>query len=464
MQIMSKRCGLTLPLEITEIKGVDRPIPLVKLSQWIKFFMSRNLWYYVNGLHEPDEERCCRQWSLFAERYKCICPGHPVFSKSEERLKRTAALLIHGDEGRSRKKTAIMIISAHSVLGLGSRPGASDTIPDGQELNFIGHTWSTRWLLSVIPRFLYDEKRAANFQIMIQELVDDMNRLFSEGFLSLSGQRHYICILNIMGDWPFLKKAFGWNRTFENAAKHARAKAALKGICHICLADQPGFPWEDFESAEPRWRSTQNLQAAYVNTPALLQLPHDAADPAHFAGQDLFHAWHLGYGKIFIASVTALLSDVFPGTSINAKFEAMHEHLFTFCAERREQPYLRKLSRETIGWLATTEYPNGTWSKGSTTLCLTRWVLQCFGDFRAQITDGSLLMLSWLATLESHRFFSKLYRQRLWLTQAKTLEISKHGFEFLRLNGRLAQRAFAEGKALYLYMPTFIASMKFFSR
>ena len=455
VQAMSQRCNLTIPLPISEVLGhKDEPIPFIKASEWCNFFMNMNLWFHLSGLREPNEEGCCQQWAMFWDRYKAICPEHPIYKKPLHVLRRTAALILHGDEGRSRKKTAIMILSFHSALGHGSRPsGPAKLDSEEQELNFIGHTWATRFLLSVLPRCLYDDSKAGNFQTVVKALVDDFNSLFNEGFVSMSGERHYVTILNVIGDWPFLKKAFGWNRSFENAAKHAAARTTPKGICHVCLADQPGFPFEDFESAEPRWRRTVNVQPAYIVKPPLLELPHDAADPAHFAGQDLFHAWHLGYGKVFISSVIALLSALFPGSSVNAKFEAMSTHLFTFCRTRGEQPYLRKLTRDTISWSSTTDYPSGSWAKGSTTLCLTRWVLECFGDFRDQILPGSMLMLAWLATLEIHRFFSKLYRQKLWLTRESTMNITRHGFEFLRLNGRLAQKAFQEGRALFLFMP-----------
>ena len=287
---MTSRCGLTLPLHISElIAYADEKIPVVMLSEWCKSLLSKNLWSSLSGLDQPCEERSSAQWELFWQRYKTICPSHPVFEKSPKELKHTAASLLHGDAGRSKKKTAVMILSCHSVLGRGCKAGYDESRCEKfakQELNYAGHTWSTRWLLSVLPRSLYDDARSGNFQLVLNALVSDMLQLFHNGLVSpLSGQRHYFVIINVMGDWPFLKKAFGLCRTFENAAKQASSRAEPKGICHICLADKPGYPWEDFQSPAPKWRTTYNLEPAWSPDMPLMRLPHDATDPAHFPGQ-----------------------------------------------------------------------------------------------------------------------------------------------------------------------------------
>ena len=131
----------------------------------------------------------------------------------------------------------------------------------------------------------------------------------------------------------------------------------------------------------------------------------------------------------------------------------MSDHLMAFCAARKHAPYLRKLTKETIGWTAMTEYPSGAWTKGSTTLCLTRWFLQCCQELRAQLPRDALLFECWEATLEIYHFFAKLYREGVWIESARALEISAHGLKFLRLHGLLAHRAFREQKALFIYMP-----------
>ena len=56
-----------------------------------------------------------------------------------------------------------------------------------------------------------------------------------------------------------------------------------------------------------------------------------------FPGQDLFHGFHVGAGKVFMASALALFSSFFPGRSYDARFEAMVATFFSWCAVRRQQ-------------------------------------------------------------------------------------------------------------------------------
>ena len=428
------------------------------MSSWVKFFLEKNLWYFLCGLQEPDEQRCERQLGLYWERFRGISPNHPVFQRSSADLCRTCPILVHGDEGRSAKKTAVMILSFHAVLGRGSQPsttpGPSSEQYTPQELNFLGHTFATRYLLSVLPRAMYDDEVSGNFQRLLGHLVSDMRSLFEHGLVSpIYNKKFYVCIVNIIGDWPFLAKAFNYNRTFGNSAKRETSKQVPRGICHACLADRPGFPFEDFESQEPRWKQTVNSIPAYTTTPVLMTLPHDPDDPSGFAGQDYFHGFHLGAGKIFVASVLALLSYSFPGHSFQVRFKAMEEQFFNWCEHQRQHPYIRKLNQDTLGWPHATEPAMGGWSKGSTTLCLLRWFVCYCHEIRDTIPQDSLLFMSWQAAWEINKFFSLLYREKLWSIASKAKEIAAHGRAFLRLNGRCAKRAFDEHRPLFTFMP-----------
>ncbi|CAE7782576.1 unnamed protein product, partial [Symbiodinium necroappetens] len=321
-------------------------------------------------------------------------------------------------------------------------------------LNFVGHTFSTRYLLSVLPRAMYDDQVAGNFQLLLGHLVRDMRSLFEEGLVSpIYNKKFYVCVVNIIGDWPFLAKAFTYNRTFGNSAKRETSKKDATGICHACLADRPGYPFEDFESQEPRWRQTMNAVPAYDTTPVLMTMPHDPDDPSGFAGQDYFHGFHLGAGKIFIASCLALLSYTFRGQSFKARFKSMEDTFFNWCSHHRQHPYIRKLNQDTLGWPHGTEPPMGGWSKGSTTLCLLRWFVCYCHQIRDEIPQDSLLFMSWKAAWEINKFFSLLYREKLWVEDLRAKEIAAHGRAFLKLNGRCAKRAFDEHRPFFMFMP-----------
>ena len=196
-----------------------------------------------------------------------------------------------------------------------------------------------------------------------------------------------------------------------------------------------------------------NAVPAYDTTPVLMTLPHDPDDPSGFAGQDYFHGFHLGAGKIFVASALALLHYSFPGDNFKVRFKSMESKFFDWCNHHREYPYIRKLNQDTLGWPHATEPAMGGWSKGSTTLCLLRWFVCYCHQVRDTIPKDSLLLLSWQAAWEINKFFSLLYREKLWIIASRAKEIAAHGRAFLKYNGRCAKLAFDEHMPLFMFMP-----------
>ena len=453
---LSAKLSLALPLEIRMIPvTLQEEIPVLPLSTWARFFMKKNLWFTLSGLDAPDPLRSQAQWSLFWQRYKSVHPQHEVFSKTPEQLANTCAVLLHGDEGRTLKKAQIMIVSAHSALGRGSNVESTTHKEEfaKQNLNYAGHTWSSRWLLCAMPKKTYDEERAANFQLVLDALTKDMEDLLSNGVPATDGTMHYFACIHVLGDAPFLTKAFNFNRSFSNVAKFPTSVQPAKGICPACLAGRDEYPFEDFVSAEPRWRRTVNQEPAYDTPSPLMRLPRDAANPISIAGQDLFHGFHLGIGKTFMASSLALLSYEFEGRSQDARFEAMAADFFGWCASNSQHPYIRKLSRETINWMSTSDFPAGSWAKGSTTTCLLRWFVHACRQRSATIAADSILRVCFKAALNINLFLSKLYKQQVWIESRLALEIAAHGFKFLQYYGECAKRSFEEGYALFIYMP-----------
>ena len=455
---LARDVGLALPVQLCHLTLSFDSVPVLLPSAWLKFFLAHNLFFSLSGLTEPDRQRSGDQWSRFWKNYKALFPSHDVFQKSPEQLRRTCALVMHGDEGRSKKKLPLMILSCRSVLGKGSHVTSRGLHTTEeflkQELNMLGHTWATRFLLATMPRALYDDEKTCQLEELLTHIVADLRTLFRDGVTCpVTGETYYMVVINIIGVWPFLAKAFNWSRTFGNSAKAETSKKAPAGICHCCLADRPSYPFEDFESPEPRWRQTLNQVPPYPQPPALMMLPHDPTDDSGFAGQDLFHGWQLGAGKVFVSSALALLSYEFPGRSFSARFGAMEASFFAFCTAQRENPYIRKLTQDTLGWPHSTEAPSGGWHKGSTTLTLTRFFIAACEERRASIGDGTLLYNCWMAAIEINAFVSMLHREKLWIPSARALFIANRGFLFLKYYGQLAYQAFKEGRPMFTFMP-----------
>ena len=148
----------------------------------------------------PGYERLLQKGGVFWERFRIVCGGHPVFARGKAALQRTCAMILHGDEGRSLKKTQLMVLALHSIMGFGSRVESDEAAhPDRQELNMQVHTWASRYLLAVLPRFMYDDRRDGNFQTVLAEISRDGNHLFEEGILGPDNQVYYVCILYVIG-------------------------------------------------------------------------------------------------------------------------------------------------------------------------------------------------------------------------------------------------------------------------
>ena len=432
------------------------------MRHWAEFIQSRNLWHMLSGLDRPDHEASDRRWAFFWDRYQRVNPGHEIFERAAQHridLRKTAAILLHGDEGRSTKKSAILVLSCHSVLGYGLSTSSSAKKVEPNRLNFEQPTWTTRYLLSVLPKSYSDEAGGDDsFQQLLGAVAGDLRDLYETGVEGPNG-RHFYCVINIVGDWPWMVKAGLLGRSFQNVAKHgrpvAKAKSAPKGICHQCLADhgRDGVAWEDFESEYPEWMNTMNQISPFLAEPSLLVLPHNRSDAPSYFSWDIFHGWHLGAGKIFLACafVSILISDIFAG-SIEAKIDSLNAHYWAWCRAEKARP-IRKFTRAVLNWLSASAYPSGAWSKGEATTKLMSYFLVFCKEHLAHVRANPLLRLVFQAGEAMDDCLRLLFSFELWLPAQVAMEIANKGLAFLRLNGRAATYSFDNQLRLFLYMP-----------
>ena len=270
---LTKRFKLTVDIPISEMKVGDIDLPYLKMTHWAQFLISNNLLHRLAGLTKPDPERTAAIWREFWRRYHAINPQHEIYKRADLDLGRVYPLMLHGDEGRSQKKSPILIIATHSVLGFGL---STSRVPKKQyvrmNLNYQSSTWTTRYLLVVAPRQVYADDDA-HMQTIMHHISLDLKSLYEDGLCGLDGQQVFFCPLSLMGDWPWIAKAGALSRTFMNTSKHANAKSAPKGICHRCQADRTGWEWENFELATPSWLPSENTLSPYVVEPEVLMLP-----------------------------------------------------------------------------------------------------------------------------------------------------------------------------------------------
>ena len=108
----------------------------------------------------------------FWNNYRALEPDHPIFKeRSAFERKHTLPVLLHADEGTSQKKRGIMVISVQPVVGNGTSKG-------GQYINYVGHSFTTRFLYTTIMQKFYRKKNARRLTTLVDSLAKDMNDFF----------------------------------------------------------------------------------------------------------------------------------------------------------------------------------------------------------------------------------------------------------------------------------------------
>ena len=110
---------LALPLETMPI---SRPLPWIDPKSWLRFLLDQNLWCRLSGLEPERSHLSGPTWLEFWRRYRVLHPSFPLFQFPGIDLSTTAALYIHGDEGRTLKRSAFMVTSLQSAIGFGTEP------------------------------------------------------------------------------------------------------------------------------------------------------------------------------------------------------------------------------------------------------------------------------------------------------------------------------------------------------
>ena len=239
------------------------------------------------------------------------------------------------------------------------------------KVNLMGHPEITRFLaFTALKEDYYDDE-----QLLMDAMAwvaADLKMCMQQGITIRSGEVLRLAPISVKGDWPFLIEAMQGERHFRRAPKSGNSSAG-HGICHLCLADWPGFPFTDCGS-NPRWELSMGSAAAVtpweVESPFTLAFPAAWGRPETLYRSDLWHNYHLGHGRYFLASAIVLLSELYEGTSVAEQFVNMSASWRLWCSERKKKPILLRIGRETVGWLVSMDWPEGRWQKGETTTLL----------------------------------------------------------------------------------------------
>ncbi|CAE7721437.1 unnamed protein product [Symbiodinium microadriaticum] len=463
--LLSKKLGLALPIPLIEtpsecIHGTAARIPRISIKGWVEYFLKHNHWHILAGLRKPDKVREQKIWKAWWERYRVHDPAHAIFEaadKGQVDLCRTAAVVLHGDEGKGRRRQAFFVLSFHSVLGRGT----NQSVPSKQvlskatkkvrkpylkmNLNFKGHSFTTRFVTGVLPRAAYGDQDIHFFDLL-SAAYEDAKFLGTVGLEDRQGNKYWLCCLKTIGDWPFLAKAGALQRTYANAVKSINQVAS--GICHLCEAGCAHAPFEQIETRRPKWLSTLGASSPFKHWPAAVAIVQNRQTLAEHFAFDLFHTFHLGVGKYFVASVLAILSTLESGGSVELRFQQLTAKYREWCRRSGRTMFVSKLTKDLITWEATSDYPKGTWFKGNLTTTLLEWIESLDGS----VTD-SMLVLALDATKAINRFFRILYSEGVWLEVETAAETGELLSKFLRRYGELAKQAHFDDVTLWPLPP-----------
>ena len=400
-------------------------------------------------------------------------------------LSRVLPLLLHGDEGRGRKRNAVLCMNAHPILGYGveTRNRKRKLLHRGkeQQMNYTGNTYASRLLLAMLPKAVYD-LHPDSFYRLVEIISKDICSLAEDGLKGPDGLQYWCVSLYTKGDWPYLCKIGRLTRSFRNMPKQASSKKDCTGICHLCLAGRPRIPFEDY-SKNGVWQFSVQEEEPWQLRPEILRCPHDESFPETFFAIDPWHSFHLGEGRNLVANAVQLMLDFVDGDSVDQQLNLLYLDYKQYCKRNSNQVYALRFTKELFS-LNKNDYPTGSWTKGNLTTSLVKWVAYFFRSKRNTFAEGSLHMklAAWHdsflrrgsrggvgffcdpikffhvackadAAAAINDCFSKLYLAPLWVPRGEAYVIANLGFKYLELFMELAKQSREENRMLFLLNP-----------
>ena len=457
------RKKLTLPIPIRKLgkgrrsKKLDPPVLL--LRDWMEYIVNKNLVHVLAGLRKPNAARQTAIFTEFWRLFKLASPRHPVYeleARGVLDLGRTMPLVWHGDEGRGRRRKPFLVCSFHSLLGQGVKPGLeAEKLSGGKKrflrllANFQGHSYTTRYLHAAWPKETFDDDTV--LEALLEQVVTEADFLMNTGIIHrYTHERYNAVVLSVCGDWQWLWKAGRMTRSYLNTAKHYQLVGAQQGICHLCRAGQAEHPFEQLATRTPSWLQTFCLDEPFQPGSPLTKLPHPSGEMPTLFRYDIFHAFHLGVGKSFTASVLAIMSTHFEGRSKETRFEGLNAAYVAWRRGSGHPPTLSRITKECLNWDSSTNYPIGQWYKGNITRILCAFIEDYLkqGHFQDELLEVSLQ-----AAQAINACLAGIYKGDAFLEAAEAKRLGELGLRFLRRYSQLAFQAHQKGEALFSMLP-----------
>lgn len=322
-----RQFGLALDVPISYVNvGCDKwDLPMIKPSDLYQHLADLGKLDLLFGKQPPSV--LLEFWNRF-QAVEPLNPIHAAFAAGKMDAAKTIPVYIHGDEGRGKKRTPVMVVNTHGVIGAGCRsfeeyhkdaPTIRKTV---MPVNIKGNSAETRFLSFVLAKKAYGPGGEEYLLKLFDALVSDLELLQRQG-VKANGETFHIAAIGAVGDLQYFAKVGGLTRSYNHVSKKTNQKTKA-GICHLCLAGLPGWPFEHFDDA-PSWIQSVGSEDPWQTPPSMVTRPCASPDnPASFFKPDLWHCLHLGAAKIFLSSALVEWLPELPGDVAFTSFRGSH--------------------------------------------------------------------------------------------------------------------------------------------
>ena len=437
---------LGVPTEFFEANGVQIPwLDPYKMVEWLS---ENDKLHFLHGN---------ANLSIFWRRFAAQEPDHPVFAAGcSLPFSRVIPFLAHGDEGRTKKKKGIMLWSMHGIVGSGTRFFKQKTAEEQMSamgLN-LDNSFCSRFLHAAVPNKLYKENEPL-WHELAEKIGSAYFRLQTTGFQH-KGKTWFAACVGLTGDAPFLSKAGCLQRSFARVPKKPRDAGSGRpqkepaGICFLCLAGKTRVPFEDLGKS-PKWlQSMAEAPLPWIGCPPLLRGLRESRP--HFLKYDIWHNFHGGLGKNFIASCVAeILPAMRSGTSIDEKLNMLQMHYDHWKRHSGLRLHYSKIDRDTFGLTSLQVWPTAAWNKFADTRVFFAWLetyLQTDDYVPSEITTNIHTALA-----AANRCFALLFRSGVWLDRQEAKTAGSEGLLFLHKYAVLAHQTLVASRPRFSLTP-----------
>ena len=395
----------------------------------------------------------------FWQRFAKTDPHHWIFneaSKGTLNLARTLPFYSHGDEGRGKRKRAVLLWSMRGCVGEGTELFRDTHQIDERSLRMglnMGGSWTSRFLHCAVPKSVYGKVSQPVWDDLGFRIASAYRRLQEEGFLVEGRQYHAVC-LGLTGDNPFLAKIAHLVRSFGRVPKK-NGDASENGVCWRCLAGTPNIPFENM-NMHPEWSHTIDEVLPWHELPPFLrglQIPPDDPAAPSFLKFDLWHNWHGGLGKHMVASTIAELLPNISGTSMEKRMYVIQDAFQGWRQLSKQRLHAGILDLELFGLEGSMQQcPVGSWSKFNDTrvlLAFLEWFLKENRHFEhTDITEEALVGIQ-----AANTCFRTLYASGYWMTRGEAVLAARAGMTSLGSYARLAHMALTAKRSRWPLVP-----------